>query len=187
MHLLWLSAFVITAARPTSEPVPAVVGTATTGQDARGARAQPVVADVLEIPEWARLAGQERDRLAGIEAAAAAERDHAVVAACAQRLDAPHDVGPGRVRPDGREQAAGEPGIAGDLQQPVPERVFGETGVGDQQRARDPERPAGVRQLHDPPRPEAYLGRIAPVAAERLGIDDGGGIDRAHDASGSGW
>src|SRR5690606_42139133 len=31
MHLVWLSSLVITAARPTSEPVPAVVGIATTG------------------------------------------------------------------------------------------------------------------------------------------------------------
>ena len=46
-----------------------------------GVGARPPVADVLEIPHRPRLAGHEGDDLAGIERRAAAEGDHAVVAA----------------------------------------------------------------------------------------------------------
>jgi hypothetical protein len=72
---------VMTPARPTSEPVPAVVGTATIGRDALGVGAGPPVADILEIPHRARLAGHEGDDLARIERRAAAEGDDAVMPA----------------------------------------------------------------------------------------------------------
>jgi hypothetical protein len=45
-----VSELVMTLARPTSEPVPAVVGTATIGAMAVGIGAGPPVADILEIP-----------------------------------------------------------------------------------------------------------------------------------------
>ena len=76
---VWVASCVITPARPTSEPVPAVVGTATIGDDARRIGPRPPVADILEIPHRPRLAGHEGDDLAGIERGAAAEGDDAVV------------------------------------------------------------------------------------------------------------
>ncbi len=171
----------ITAARPTSEPVPAVVGIATTGAIPSVLARSQLSPTSSKSHSGPGLAGHEGDRLGGIEAAAAAERDHAVVAARPQRLDAALDVGAGRVRPDLCEQAAGEPGVGRDSEHAVTEGVLGKSGVGDQQRARHAERPAGLRQLHDPPRPEPDPGRIAPVAAQGLGVDGG------HDAAGSGW
>ena len=171
MHLVWSASLVITAARPTSEPVPAVVGIATTGRIPSAPRPLPVVAAVLEVPQRPRLAGHEGDRLGGVEAAAAAERDHAVVRARAHRRDPVLDVATGRVRPDRGEQAAGLPGAARDLEHPAPERVLGEPGIGDQQRPADAERPAGVGQLDDPAGAEAHPGRVAPVAAQRPRID----------------
>ena len=46
-----VSVLVMTAARPTSEPVPAVVGTATIGADAVRVGPGPPVADILEVPQ----------------------------------------------------------------------------------------------------------------------------------------
>ena len=71
----------MTPARPTSEPVPAVVGTATIGRDARGVGASPPVADVLEVPHRPRLTDHERDDLADVERGTAAEGDDAVMSA----------------------------------------------------------------------------------------------------------
>ena len=90
---------VMTPARPTSEPVPAVVGTATIGSDALGIGARPPVADVLEIPHRPGLSGHEGDELADVERRAAAEGDHAVMLARRGRPDAALDVRLDRVRP----------------------------------------------------------------------------------------
>ena len=65
---------VMTPARPTSEPVPAVVGTATIGKMPFGVGARPPVADILEIPHRPGLAGHEGDDLAGIEPASRRRR-----------------------------------------------------------------------------------------------------------------
>ena len=88
----------MTPARPTSEPVPAVVGTATTGAILSAIGARPPIADILEVPERAGLPGHEGDDLAGIEPRAAAEGDDAVMLAGAEDGDAGLDIGVDRVR-----------------------------------------------------------------------------------------
>ena len=81
---------VITDARPTSEPVPEVVGTATTGamppasarvhQSSRSSKSQTMTV----------LTGHQRHRLRGVERASSAEPDHPVMAAVVER---PHALG----------------------------------------------------------------------------------------------
>ena len=56
IFLVCVASSVMTPARPTSEPVPAVVGTATIGAMPVRIGARPPVADVLEIPHRPRLA-----------------------------------------------------------------------------------------------------------------------------------
>ena len=105
MIFFWcVSSLRMTPARPTSEPVPAVVGTATTGAMPAGFGARPPVADVLEIPQRASLPRHECHDLAGVERRAAAEGDDAVVIAGAVGSQARLDVAAGRVAPDGAEQ-----------------------------------------------------------------------------------
>ena len=77
----WLCELVITLARPTSEPVPAVVGTATMGAMAAGVGTSPPIANVFKVPDWPRLPRHEGDHFAKVEAGAAAKGDDAVVAA----------------------------------------------------------------------------------------------------------
>ena len=62
-------------------------------RDAGRIGARPPVADILEIPERARLPGHERDDLAGIEPRTAAEGHDAIVLASAIRLEARLHVG----------------------------------------------------------------------------------------------
>ena len=97
IFLVWVFSLVTTAARPTSEPVPAVVGTATIGAMHACVGARPPVADVLEVEHRARLALHEGDQLAGIERRAAAERHHAVMAAGLEGRDAGREIGLDRI------------------------------------------------------------------------------------------
>ncbi len=99
IFLVCVSSLVSTPARPTSEPVPAVVGTATIGAIASAVGARPPVADILEIPDRPGLAGLEGDQLAEIERRAAAEGDDAVMLALLEHGDAGVEVGADRVRP----------------------------------------------------------------------------------------
>ena len=84
IFLVCVFSSVTTAARPTSEPVPAVVGSATIGAMRFGVGARPPVADVLEVPQRSRLPRHEGDELADIERRAAAEGDDAVMAAASE-------------------------------------------------------------------------------------------------------
>jgi hypothetical protein len=79
IFFVWVLSSVMMLARPTSEPVPAVVGTAMIGCDAVGVGACPPVADILEIPHGTGLAAHEGQRLAKVEAAATAKGDDAVI------------------------------------------------------------------------------------------------------------
>ncbi len=92
-RLVCVASSVMTETRPTSEPVPAVVGTATVGampvEVGAPVQLSPTSSKSHKRP---RLARQEGDGLAGIERAAAAERDHAVMAARAVDRDAVLDV-----------------------------------------------------------------------------------------------
>ena len=92
IFLVWVFSLVTTAARPTSEPVPAVVGTATTGAIAlASARVHQSPTSSRSNTEM-RLAVHQRDQLAGIERRAAAERHHAVMPARLVGRDAGRDI-----------------------------------------------------------------------------------------------
>ena len=114
----------MTPARPTSEPVPAVVGTATTGAILSAIGARPPVADILEIPERPGLPGHEGDDLAGVEARAAAEGDDPVMIAGAEGGDAGLDVGLDRVGLYVGEHATGSPASFEQV-----ERLRGDAGA----------------------------------------------------------
>ena len=81
IFLVCVASSVMTPARPTSEPVPAVVGTATIGAMPFGS------ARVHQSPTSSKShigrvwPGHEGDQLAGIERRAAAEGDDAVMLA----------------------------------------------------------------------------------------------------------
>ena len=98
IFLVWVASSVITPARPTSLPVPAVVGMATIGAIA-SARARfhqsPTSSKSHSGPV---LAGHERDHLAAVQRAAAAQRHHAVVAAAMEGSHAGLDIAGDRVR-----------------------------------------------------------------------------------------
>ena len=116
-------------------------------RDARGRGAPPVVAPVLEVPDRPRLAGHEGDRLGGIEAAAAAERDHAVVVAGAKCLDAASTCAAVGLADVG-EQIDGKVGGTRDLQHAVADRVLGERGsvISSGRRCRARGRPRAARR-----------------------------------------
>ena len=134
--LVCVASSVITPARPTSEPVPAVVGTATTGAIAISVRAHPIVADVLEIPDRALLPGHERDELAGIERRAATKGDDAVMAVAAVNVDFRNDVGLDRVGTDGTEQASLQSRLGKRRHSVLHHRGDREIRVGDDERPR---------------------------------------------------
>ena len=181
MHLVWVSSLVITAARPTSEPVPAVVGIATTG-------AMAAVCARRQLSPRSSKSQIGRVWPAMKATALAASRPLPPPSAItpswlagAKRLDAGLDIRGGRIGPDVGEQIDREAGGARDLQHPMADHVLGERRVGDQQRPGDAERAAGLRQLGHPPRPEPHPGGIAPVGAKRLRID------RVHASVSSAW
>ncbi len=115
----WVASLTTTPARPTSEPVPAVVGTATIGAMPPGSarcrpgRRCPPVPDVFEVPQRPRLPGHERDQLAGIQRRTAAEGNHAIVGAGAVGAEAIFDVGGDGIPAHPREQAASRHKLAG--------------------------------------------------------------------------
>ena len=71
-----------TALRVTSAPVPAVVGTAMKGREARSER-PPAAHDFQVVERLTAVGRQRRDGLAAIDRAAAADRDHHVAAGLA--------------------------------------------------------------------------------------------------------
>ena len=141
--LVCVASLVMTPARPTSEPVPAVVGTAMIGAIAVGIGARPPVADILEIPHRPRLPGHEGDQLAEIERRAAAEGDDAVMLAGLEHGDAggrgwsrPGSASPRRRR---RRRASASSRIFSVV---ATTGSLREAGIGDEQRPLD----AGGRQ-----------------------------------------
>ena len=145
--LVWVARLVMTPARPTSEPVPAVVGTATIGaMPAGSARVhQSPTSSKSHIGRvWPRM---KATTLPAVERRAAAEGDDAVVAAVAQRREAGGDVRLGRVRLHVGEDR----GVAGRRRRSTPSAraVIGsvdEAGVGDEERPGD----AGARRRRRP-------------------------------------
>ena len=135
--LVCVASSVMTPARPTSEPVPAVVGTATIGAILSGIGARPPVADILEIPDRARLPGHEGDDLAGIEARAAAEGDDAVMAAGAEHGDAGFDIRSTGLGCTSENIATGSPASFSRPRARLGDGQLGEARIGDEQRALD--------------------------------------------------
>ena len=91
----------ITDERPTSEPVPAVVGTAT--NHGSGCVDRPhlrMVPRVLE--DVARVLGHQRDRLRDVERGAAADADDAVGTMRTKRCGALHHLAAHRIAADAR-------------------------------------------------------------------------------------
>ena len=147
IFLVWVFSLVTTAARPTSEPVPAVVGTATTGAIAvASARVHQSPTSSKSHTET-RLAVHEGDQLAGIERRAAAERDHAVMPARLEGRDAGREVGLDRIglhvgEQFGRRARGGE-----HLHGRRRHRHLGDDRIGDEQRVRDASRPSRPRRV----------------------------------------
>ncbi|MNY41819.1 hypothetical protein D3C86_1766590 [compost metagenome] len=79
--------------------------------DAAFIGAGPVVADVLEIPDWPRLAAHECNQLAHIQATAAAEGDHAIVMARAPGSEPASQIGFDRVGLEVAKQRSAQPGV----------------------------------------------------------------------------
>ena len=164
--LVCVASLVMTPARPTSEPVPAVVGTATIGAIAVGIGARPPVADILEIPHRPGLSGLEGDQLAEIERRAAAEGDDAVMLALREGGDAGGEVGLDRVGLDVGKHRMRHLGVGEDLQRARDDRQPGKAGIGDEQRPLDAGRGKRVRQFGDAARAEADGGRVVPFGNE---------------------
>ena len=104
IFLVWVFSSVSTPARPTSEPVPAVVGTATIGaMPSASARVHqsPMSSKSQTGRVWPAM---KATSFASVEAAAAAEGDDAVMAAGTEGGDAGGEVGLHRVGLDVGEQ-----------------------------------------------------------------------------------
>jgi hypothetical protein len=133
--LVWVASSVMTPARPTSEPVPAVVGTATIGAMLVGSARVHQSPTILEIPHRPRLPRHEGDQLADVEARAAAEGDDAVMpparkaATPASTLAASDWVDVGEHRRHAR--------ILEELQRLRRDRQADQPGIGDEQRPID--------------------------------------------------
>ena len=158
---------VTTPARPTSEPVPAVVGTATIGAIRLGVGARPPVADILEIPDRPLLPGHEGDELADIEPAAAAEGDDAVMPAGLEdvRRRAVRLVSTG-LGCTSEKMPGVSPPFAHDVERARGDVELREARIGDEQRLHDARGLAGLGKLGDAARAEADGGRVAPVGDE---------------------
>jgi hypothetical protein len=138
---------VITDARPTSEPVPEVVGTATTGaMDHQG------------------------DGLGRIHARTATESDHAVVPPLAVSCDSCGDIVAHRVTLHVAEDFAVQAGVAAGGPGGRHRGQVAESFVGHQQRALHTQFAAGSGEFPDPAGAKADRGGIVPVAVEVHGV-----------------
>ena len=118
IFFLWVAELVSTPARPTSLPVPAVVGTAMIGAIFDGIGAGVPVVDILQIPDRQvlPLMRHEGDHLAKVEGRAAAEADHPVMAAGEVDRDPGGHVRLVRVRVDVGEDGAAHAGLVQHIQ-----------------------------------------------------------------------
>ena len=120
----------------------------------------PPVAHILEVPDRAGLAGHEGDHLAEVQRRAAAEGDHAVMAACAVGDDAGIEVLLGGIGVDFREDRAAEPALLHDVEGGLRHRQRGQAPVGHEQGPLDVCIGAGGRQLDDAACAEADGGGV---------------------------
>ena len=167
IFLVCVFSLVTTAARPTSEPVPAVVGTATTGAIALASARVHQSPTSSKSNTETRLALHQGDQLAGIERRAAAERHHAVMTARLEGRDAGREIGLDRIGLHVGEQ----------LRRRRPRRasasiafavigIFATTGSVTNSGLRIPAAFTASPSSLDAPGAEAHRGRIIPVAAQ---------------------
>ena len=171
IFLVWVASLVMTEARPTSEPVPEVVGTAMVATMPLGsARVQlsPMSSKSHIGRFWPAM---QRDGLGRIERAAAAKGDDPVIAAVAEDLQPVLDVLGDRVPLDVGEETGLQPGGLQARQRVLHHRQFGQARIGDQQRLLEAELLAGVRQFRNPTDAETHGCRVIPVAAQGGGVD----------------
>ena len=139
--------------------------------DAAFVGAGPVVADVFEIPDRARLAAHEGDELAHVQAAAATEGDHAIVVAGAPGVEAAGQVGFDRVGLEVAKQRDAQAGSAQGFQGGDGHRRTRQATVGDQQRALDALAAAGVGEFGDAADTKADARGVIPVRGQAHGSD----------------
>ena len=167
MRFRCVSSSLITAERPTSEPVPEVVGSATKyGRSLVDGPHLRVVPHVLE--DVALVRGGDADHLGHVERRAAAEADHAIGAMRLEGGRARHHLAGGRVAEHAGEHGHLQPRQMGlELGQ---HRQRGQRLVGDDQRAL-----------------EALLAQVLRHFLARAGAEvDGGGKGKAADAHDAG-
>ena len=155
----------ITPARPTSEPVPAVVGTATTGAIPAGS------ARVHQSPTSSKShIGRVCPRMKAmtLPASSAEPPPKAITPSCppARSTSSPSatlaSVGLGWTS---EKTAASSPASRERLQRALGDGQRHDAGVGDEERPRDPGGAGGGAQLGDAPGAEADGGGIVPVRA----------------------
>ena len=121
----------MTDARPTSDPVPDVVGTPIVGAMPDDVHARVPILTIFEIPDRPRLTDHQCNGLAGVERAATTESDHTVVLAAAIRSHASSDVCFDRVCLHVAEYFADQSRFATCLDGACNHRQGGEAGIGD--------------------------------------------------------
>ena len=136
------------------------------GSHALGPHTRVPVLAILEIPDRPVLPDHQRDRLGGVERAATAEGDDAVVPPAAIHRDAAADVGLDRVALHVGVDLAAEPGAPARFHRGGDHRQRGEARIGHEQRTLHAEGAAGIRQLRDAAGAKADRGRVIPVAAQ---------------------
>ena len=136
-------------------------------QHLRRIGAPEIVTDVFEVPQRPVLEGCEGDCLAGVQSAAAAERNHPVGAMSPEGFTAVGDVSAGRIA--GNVAESGEVETSGGHGRPGlgDHRADGQAPVGDQERSLDADRSAGLGQLGDAAGAEPNGGRVVPITGER--------------------
>ena len=120
----------MTEARPTSEPVPEVVGTAMMGaMPASLTRVKPIF-PVLKIPDWPGLSDHQRDRFTSVQSTAATEGDDTVVSAIAKAFHPGRDIRLNGISPHIREQATPQPCVTAAGYRVVDHLQSSQPGVG---------------------------------------------------------
>ena len=152
--------------------------------DAAFVGAGPVVADVFEIPDRSGLAAHEGDELAHVQAAAAAEGDHAIVFAGAPGVEPARQVGFDRIGLEVAKQRDAKAGGAQGVQRCGGDRGARQATVGDQQRSLDTLAAAGLGEFGDAADTEADARGVVPVRGQAHGSESRGANGRISRGSG---
>ena len=121
-----------------------------------------------EVPQRPLLPGHEGDRLAGVERAAAADRDDPVVATIAVGGEPGLDRRPDRIGPHRGEKAGAKVGALQVLDRPRHDIEAGQSRIGDDQRPRDAGPTTGRGEPANAAGSEHDMGREVPGRGQRL-------------------